>query len=72
MTEAMEKLGMSLEYNKVPANWEEKAYFSKKTLAPWFQDLIDRCQQLSDWTRDLDTPPSCRTPPENRDSPWIA
>lgn len=36
MTDAMEKLGQSLEFNRVPANWDEKAYFSKKSLTPWF------------------------------------
>lgn len=43
MTEQMEKLSQSLEFNKVPAGWEEKAYFSKKNLVSWFQDMIDRC-----------------------------
>jgi dynein heavy chain len=36
MTEQMEKLGQSLEFNRVPGNWEEKAYFSKKGLVVWF------------------------------------
>jgi len=44
MTDVMEKLSMSLEYNKVPAGWEDKAYFSKKSLGPWFADLIERCR----------------------------
>jgi len=43
MTEVMEKLSQSLEFNRVPAPWEEKAYFSKKTLVVWFADLIERC-----------------------------
>lgn len=58
MTESMEKLAQSLEFNRVPANWEEKAYFSKKTLGPWFSDLIDRCKQLEDWTKELKEPNS--------------
>lgn len=44
MTDTMEKLAQSLEFNRVPAYWDEKAYFSKKTLAPWFTDLVERCK----------------------------
>lgn len=36
MTEVMEKLSQCLEFNRVPAPWEEKAYFSKKTLVVWY------------------------------------
>jgi len=46
MTDAMETLGMSLNYNKVPDLWEKKAYFSKKGLALWFADMIERVTQL--------------------------
>lgn len=43
MTDAMENLSAALTFNKVPANWEEKAYFSKKPLSLWFTDLGYRC-----------------------------
>lgn len=36
VTDAMEGLARSLEFNKVPGNWEKIAYFSKKSLGPWF------------------------------------
>jgi dynein heavy chain len=35
ITDAMEGLSMSLQFNKVPATWAAKAYFSKKNLASW-------------------------------------
>ena len=47
ITDAMEGLQLSLSVNKVPANWEKVAYFSRKPLAVWFSDMIDRCLQLT-------------------------
>jgi hypothetical protein len=29
-------------FNKLPANWEEVAYASKKPLMQWFQDMLER------------------------------
>jgi len=46
MTDAMEVLQLSLNYNRVPDIWEKKAYFSRKNLASWFSDLIERNKQL--------------------------
>lgn len=42
ITDIMEALSNALILNKVPANWEKCAYFSKKPLLSWFNDLIDR------------------------------
>ena len=42
VTEAMEKLEKSLTMNKVPDTWEKNAYFSRKPLGLWYNDLIDR------------------------------
>lgn len=42
MTDAMELLSQCLTLNKVPASWETVAYFSKKLLANWFADLLER------------------------------
>lgn len=42
MTDAMENLSNCLKLNKVPKSWEEVAYFSKKLLANWFNDMILR------------------------------
>lgn len=36
MTDQMEALANCLAFNKVPANWTEWAYFSKKPLISWF------------------------------------
>lgn len=56
ITDMMEGLSHSLQINKVPDGWAAKAYFSKKTLAEWFTDLLQRVQQLVDWTEDAETP----------------
>jgi len=40
ITDLMESLANSLSINAVPASWEAVAYFSKKTLTDWFQDLL--------------------------------
>jgi len=40
----------------VPDNWTSIAYFSKKPLALWYNDLIDRNIQLQEWTKELVTP----------------
>lgn len=56
MTDAMEATAAALRINKVPADWAEAAYFSKKTLQEWFADLLLRVQQLAEWTDDLETP----------------
>jgi len=42
ITDAMESLSRALSLNRVPESWEKVAYFSKKTLSAWFNDLIDR------------------------------
>jgi dynein heavy chain len=42
ITDAMENLTKALSFNKVPDTWEKFAYFSRKGLALWFADLIER------------------------------
>lgn len=42
ITDVMEQLSQSLTLNRVPADWEKAAYFSKKPLASWFTDMIAR------------------------------
>ena len=46
ITDAMENLQRSLNFNKVPASWEKEAYPSRKNLAMWFNELLERCTQL--------------------------
>lgn len=52
----MENLSIALSINKVPKNWEDKAYFSLKPLTDWFTDLLLRVAQLSEWTKSLEVP----------------
>ena len=56
ITDTMEALSQALLFNKVPATWEKVAYFSKKGLLSWFNDLIDRNLQLQAWSNNLETP----------------
>ena len=56
ITDAMENLSIALSINKVPKNWEDKAYFSLKPLTDWFTDLLLRVAQLSEWTKSLEVP----------------
>jgi len=58
ITDSMENLGNCLALNKVSAEWEKYAYFSKKTLMEWFADLLLRINQLTTWSSDLLTPKS--------------
>lgn len=58
ITDAMESLQRSLQFNKVPASWESVAYPSRKNLALWFNELIERCNQLQQWSSELETPKS--------------
>jgi dynein heavy chain, axonemal len=50
ITDSMENLQKSLSFNKVPASWESQAYPSRKNLAMWFNELIERCGQLERWS----------------------
>jgi len=42
ITDAMEGLSNALSINKVHDSWEKYAYFSKKSLAEWYADLLAR------------------------------
>jgi len=46
ITDIMENLTTALTLNKIPPMWEKYAYFSKKPLLSWFNDMIDRNLQL--------------------------
>jgi dynein heavy chain len=59
MSDAMELLSSCLTLNKVPSSWELVAYFSKKLLANWFTDLLERVKQLQEWSaKEIVTPKS--------------
>ena len=41
---------------QVPAQWTVLAYASLRPLSSWFVNLLQRVQQLVDWTADLSVP----------------
>ena len=58
MTDDMEELGSKLFMNMQPALWVKYAYFSNKSLLSWWDDLLMRIQQLSDYSEELIAPNS--------------
>merc|ERR1711871_268343 len=62
MSDAMEVLSESMFTGKVPPGWGAVAYPSKKALVAWFADLLDRVQQLVDWSDSLTLPLSVWIP----------
>merc|ERR1712178_153094 len=56
ITENMEKLAHSMYVNQVPALWGKYAYASKKELLVWYDDLLDRINQLVDYSEELIAP----------------
>lgn len=58
ITEDMETLANSMFLNTQPDLWVKYAYFSLKDLPTWFDDLIQRIQQLDRYCEELKPPPS--------------
>merc|ERR1712000_634689 len=63
MTDAMEDLASALLIQQVPGrnpfhkcSWENLAWWSKKTLMPWYSDLQLRVAQLVKWSVGLKRP----------------
>eukprot|EP01138_Halocafeteria_seosinensis_P009362 gb/GECG01009567.1/.p1 GENE.gb/GECG01009567.1/~~gb/GECG01009567.1/.p1 ORF type:complete len:4452 (+),score=647.06 gb/GECG01009567.1/:1-13356(+) len=63
MTDAMEDLSEALSLNQVPGrnpfhktSWEKLAWFSRRNLSSWFNDLLDRVKQLDEWSQTLELP----------------
>jgi len=57
MTDAMDDLSKAIRFNKLPQSWDEAAgYPSKKSLSFWFEDLLKRYEQLSEWTKEMKLP----------------
>ena len=56
MSDSMEELLVSLRFNRVPPGWAKHAYPSLKGLAMWFEDLLLRVIQLTEWSASLETP----------------
>ena len=69
MSQGMEDMSECLELNQVPGrnpfhvcNWERLAWASRKTLSSWFADLLQRRNQLLEWSRSLVLPYSVWLP----------
>merc|ERR1719163_2124408 len=58
ITEDMETLANSMFLNTQPDLWVKYAYFSLKDLPTWYDDLIQRIQQLDRYCEELKPPPS--------------
>eukprot|EP00946_MAST-07B_sp_MAST-7B-sp1_P001405 g1405.t1 len=63
MSEGMEHLLEAMSINQVPGrnvfhrtSWEKHAWWSRKTLATWFPELLSRNKQLVEWREDLIMP----------------
>lgn len=52
ITEQMENLFDSLNYERVPETWNKLAYPSKRGLSSWIDNLIRRTDQLATWKDD--------------------
>jgi len=53
VTDSMEELAADLQMNKVNGLWAALAFPSLKALSAWFTDLLQRVDQLVEWTRVL-------------------
>ena len=62
MSEAMETLQASLFNASVPPGWRKVAYASLKGLVPWWSDMQERVNQLTDWSDTLILPKSVWIP----------
>eukprot|EP00201_Polytomella_parva_P017476 CAMPEP_0175071536 /NCGR_PEP_ID=MMETSP0052_2-20121109/19298_1 /TAXON_ID=51329 ORGANISM="Polytomella parva, Strain SAG 63-3" /NCGR_SAMPLE_ID=MMETSP0052_2 /ASSEMBLY_ACC=CAM_ASM_000194 /LENGTH=4543 /DNA_ID=CAMNT_0016338719 /DNA_START=12 /DNA_END=13643 /DNA_ORIENTATION=- len=56
MSEPMERLMNSLASDGVPGSWRNLAYPSLRPLGSWLMNLLQRVQQLNEWTADLGVP----------------
>jgi dynein heavy chain len=53
MSDAMEELMDCLYLDKVPSSWAKLAWPSRRSLAPWLDDLQKRILQLREWETDV-------------------
>jgi dynein heavy chain, axonemal len=49
MSGELDAMFVNIQNGKVPDNWTKIGYLSMKPLASWFDDLIARCNFMSDW-----------------------
>ena len=62
ISDAMDNMMAALYFEKIPPTWEKKSYPTLRSLTPWVLDVINRCNQLADWTGGAHplTPPPAR------------
>jgi len=58
ITGVMESLMDSLADGLRPGGWEKFGFPSKRKLASWIRDLLERQKQLADWTGEMNLPKS--------------
>jgi len=58
ITDDMDMLSAKMFFNQQPDLWVKYAYFSKKSLATWFDDLLLRIKQLDEYSEELTAPAS--------------
>jgi len=61
ISDAMELLQKSLFQDRVPASWTKAGYPSLKSLQPWYNNLLERVDQMHQWSESLQTPRSVWT-----------
>ncbi|KAJ9453409.1 Dynein-1-beta heavy chain [Diplonema papillatum] len=49
LSASLEQMYNSFVFGRVPPNWEKKAYLCLKPLQPWYTDMIERIEFLTDW-----------------------
>lgn len=58
ITDDMDQLSSKMFLNLQPDLWIKYAYFSLKSLPAWFEDLLLRIAQLTEYAEELTAPPS--------------
>lgn len=58
ITDDMDQLSAKMFFNQQPDLWVKYAYFSKKPLLTWFDDLLLRIKQLEAYAEELTAPDS--------------
>lgn len=53
ITADMEALDECLFMDRVPLNWEKRAYPSLLPLAAWYADLLKRLRELESWVSEF-------------------
>jgi dynein heavy chain len=56
ISDAMEAMMDALFQETIPRMWEKKSYPTLRSLGPWVTDVIERANQLAEWTGDLTVP----------------